>query len=423
MPRTCHRDGCRRAYRQLLAGAAVLTLCASTSAVAAEPIKIGVIDEAAALVGQSIAQGAQLAAADINAKGGINGHPIALVIYDDHSSAADAVRAYQRAVQQDHVKAVVATFISEIALALEPWAGRLHVPTITPAAASDLISKQVHQHYDRFKYMFEGWLPAPLLAKAVCDSSHDTFVAMLHMKSAAIMSEDADWTTPLDAGYQACLPKAGLKVVDHVRFNPDTTDFTPIFNGIEAAHPDVIITGIAHVGVQPTVQWHDQQVPIPMGGISAQATNPTFWKDTNGAANGVITQTGTVPGVALSNETIPVAREFIKKYGQFPSFVGFTAYDAVRALAGAIERARSAAPDAIVAQMEKTDMTGTLGRYAFYGRGDEYTHALRYGPGYVTGTFMQWQDGKQVCIWPRDKCPARMVFPSFVSRAVQAAAK
>jgi branched-chain amino acid transport system substrate-binding protein len=385
------------------------------------PIKIGVISEEAALLGKSISQGAELAAADLNAKGGINGHKIVLVMYDDHSSAADAVRAFQRAVEQDHVKAVVATFISEIALAIEPWAARLHMPTITPVAASNLISKQVHDNYPRFKYMFEGWLASPFLATVVCDSSHDLFVKMLHMKTAAIMSEDADWTKPLDAGYENCLPKAGLKVVDHVRFNPDTTDFTPIFDKIEATHPDVIIAGMAHVGVKPTVQWHAMQVPIPMSGVNAQASNPAFWKDTNGAANGVITQNGTSPGVALTSLTIPVGEEFVKTFGQFPAFSGFTAYDAVRALAGAMARAHSTAPDKIVAEMEKTNMEGTLGHYEFYGRKDLYTHALRYGPGYTTGTFTQWQDGKQVCIWPRDKCPNKLIFPAFVKLSQQAA--
>ena len=67
--------------------------------------------------------------------------------------------------------------------------------------------------------------------------------------------------------------------------------FTPIFNKIEGEKPDVIITGISHVGVQPTVQWKSQQVPIPMFGVASQATNSTFWKDTNGATEGVI-----VPG-------------------------------------------------------------------------------------------------------------------------------
>ena len=78
------------------------------------------------------------------------------------------------------------------------------------------------------------------------------------------------------------------------------------------------MTGIAHVGVQPTVQWHDQQVPIPLGGISAQATNPTFWKDTNGAANGVVTQTGTVPGLAITPETLPVADGVREETRPFP---------------------------------------------------------------------------------------------------------
>ena len=101
------------------------------------------------------------------------------------------------------------------------------------------------------------------------------------MKTAVVMSEDAAWTTPLDERISAnACRRPGCKVLDHIRFNPDTTDFTPIFNQIEAKHPDVIITGISHVGVQPTVQWHDQQVPIPMAGQSSQATTSTFWKDT-----------------------------------------------------------------------------------------------------------------------------------------------
>ena len=89
----------------------------------------------------------------------------------------------------------------------------------------------------------------------------DLLVDGLKMKAAVIMSEDAARTTPLDAGYFECLPKIGLSVLDHIRISPDTTDFTPIFNKIEGEKPDVIMTGISQVGVQPTVQWKCQQVP------------------------------------------------------------------------------------------------------------------------------------------------------------------
>src|SRR5487761_732135 len=290
------------------------------------PIKIGVISEESAIVGQSISQGAQLAADDINAHGGVMGRKVVIVTYDDHASAADAVRAFQRAAEQDHAKAVVAPFSSEVALAIEPWAARLHMPTVTPAAASDLISKQVHDKYAQYKYMFEAWMPAPLLAQSICDSADDLLVKPLHIKTVAIMSEDADWTKPLDEGLKSCLPKVGLTVTTEVRFNPDTTDFTPIFNRIEATHPNLIMTGISHVGVQPTVQWHDQQVPIPMAGESYQATTTSFWKDTNGATEGVITADAGAPGVAVTPKTIPFIEAYTKRFGVSPSYAGYATF-------------------------------------------------------------------------------------------------
>src|SRR5690242_9863672 len=141
----------------LLAGAlsaSVFGFALASPAHALDTIKIGVIGEDAAVAGTSITKAAQLAADEINAKGGIKGHKVQVVTYDDHSSAADAVRAFQRAVNQDHVNAVIVTYISEVALAVEPWAARLHMPTITPGAASTLISKHVHDDYDHYKYMF-----------------------------------------------------------------------------------------------------------------------------------------------------------------------------------------------------------------------------------------------------------------------------
>ena len=100
-------------------------LLGPATAVGAEPIKIGVIAEAQAVAGSSIPLAAQLAADEINAKGGVDGRKIEIVTYDDHSSSAEAVRAFQRAVNEDNVNAVIASYISEVVLALEPWAARL----------------------------------------------------------------------------------------------------------------------------------------------------------------------------------------------------------------------------------------------------------------------------------------------------------
>ena len=226
-------------------GAAALAASHSVWAQDQGPIKIGVIAEAQAVAGSSIPSAAQIAADEINAKGGVDGRKIEIVSYDNHSSSTESVRAFQRAVNEDHVNAVIASYISEVVLALEPWAARLKTVMITPGAASDVITANIAKDYEHNKYTFHGYLTSGALSHLVCDAGKDMLVDGLKMKTAVIMSEDAAWTTPLDAGYLECLPKIGLKVLDHIRFSPDTTDFTPIFNKIEGEKPDVIITGIS----------------------------------------------------------------------------------------------------------------------------------------------------------------------------------
>ena len=399
-----------------LLGATALGLLATVSgqALAADPIKLGVIAEAQAIAGASIPQAAQLAADEINAKGGVDGRMIEIVTYDNHSSSADSVRAFQRAVSEDKVHAVIGSYISEVVLALMPWASRLKTPFVTPGAASNEIPLGVHKDYDKNKYTFHGYLTSASLALSVCDAARELLAEQKGMKTAVIMSEDAAWTKPLDVGYEECLPKIGLKVLDHIRFSPDTTDFTPIFNKIEGAKPDVIITGISHVGVQPTVQWKNQQVPIPMLGISSQATNETFGKDTNDASNGVLYQGVSGPGVPVTPKSIPFADGFKAKFGNYPSYAGYTSYDDVYMIADAVKRAGSTDADKLVDAMEKTDWEGTIGRVQFYGKDDPFTHSIKYGKGLITGLMLQWQDGKQISVWPKEIAKGTLKFPSFI---------
>ena len=379
-----------------------------------EPIRIAVIAEAQSVAGSSIPGAAQLAADDINAHGGVDGRKIEITTYDNHSSAADSVRAFQRAVSEDHANAVIASYVSEVVLALEPWASRLKTVMITPGAASDVITQNIAKDYDANKYTFHGYLTSSAMAALTCDAAKDMAVKALKMKSAVIISEDAAWTTPLDAMYEQCLPAAGLKVLDHIRFSPDTTDFTPIYNKVEALKPDVIVTGWSHVGVQPTVQWQSQQVPIPIIGRSSQATNSAFWKDTNGAAEGVIFWDLNGPNVAVTPRSIPFAEAYKAKFGNYPSYCGYTAYDEVYMIAEAARRAGSLDSDKLVTALEQTDYVGTIGRVQFLPKGDPHVHGLRTGGNGIKGLVMQWQKGNEVTVWPANLANGQMSFPSFV---------
>jgi branched-chain amino acid transport system substrate-binding protein len=309
---------------------------------------------------------------------------------------------------------VIASYISEVVLALEPWAARLKTVMITPGASSDVITQNIAKDYEHNKFTFHGYPTSTSLAQMVCDAAKDLLVNDLKMKTTVIMSEDAAWTTPLDARYESCLPKVGLKVLDHIRFSPDTTDFTPIFNKIEGLKPDVMLTGISHVGTQPTAQWKSQQVPIPMFGISSQATNSTFWKETNGATEGVLFSMVSAPDVAITPKTVPFANAFEKRFGNFPSYCGYTAYDDVYILADAMHRAGSTDSGKLVDALERTDLVGTVGRVQFLGKDTPNPHAIKVGKGTISGLMLQWQGGKQVNLWPPEVANGKQKFPSFV---------
>ncbi len=404
--------------------AAILgTLCWVASiplAAAAEPIPVGVLAPESHILGKSIFNAAELAADTINANGGINGRKIEIHEYNTNFSAAEAARAYQRAVQQDHVVAMVGIFTSEVALSLMPWASRLKTPLLITGAASSEIPERIHDQPDRFKYVFHSYVNSHILAKEACIFGAYRLKNGIYpeLNRAVIFSEDANWTKAVDAGYEKCLPKAGFTVVDHIRFSPDTTDFTPIFSRIRDKKANVIMAAVAHVGTKSAIQWHQQQVPALFAGINGMAGSSKFWAATNGATEGLITGTPGLSGAAMTPKTPGFYKAYKKQFNiDEPAYDAYTTYDAMLTLADALKRSDTASSDDLVKALAKTDIVGTLGRIRFHGLDDEYAHEIIFNQDPKEGqSFLvfQWQKGKQVIIWPERLATGKVQVPSFV---------
>ena len=395
-----------------------LVLCSfvfAKIALATEPIKIGIIAEEGTLAGKAIANSAQLAADEINAHGGINGRPIKLFIYDDHVKATDAVEDFQRAVYQHHVVAVVGSWVSEIALALEPWAARLHTIYITTGAASPNITELVYKDYNQYKYVFMTWLNSYFLAESSCDFAKDSLVKQYGIKTAYILSENAAWTKSLDYEYLKCLPQSGIKVVGHIRFAPNTKDFQPIFNSVVEKHAEMVIGGIAHSGMNAIVQWHQGKLPFLFTGVISEASSPGFWQETGGATEGIITSAGTSMS-PITPKTIPFAKAYIKKFGSNPPYTGYVTYDTINILANAIQRAKTTNTDALINALEATNYVGVMGHIEFYGKDSQFAHDVKYGKNYIVSPAVQWQHGKLETVWPENAATSKVILPSFVKK-------
>jgi branched-chain amino acid transport system substrate-binding protein len=390
-------------------------------ALAAKPIRIGVMAPRAHIDGKSIFRAAKLAAENINAGGGIDGRKIKLYTYDTKFSASNTSRAFQRAVKQDHVSAVVGLFTSEVSLAMMPWAARLKTPLIITGAASSQIPIRVGKNYKRYKYIFHGYYNSAVIAKAACITSKDLFTdnpKLSYLNRAVIFSEDADWTQPVDKEYKKCLPKAGFKIVDTIVFSPKTKDFTPLYSRMEKDKANMIMAAIAHVGVKPVVQWHQQQVPAIFSGINGQGGASVFWKATNGATEGVVVGNVGANGAPLTSRTAPFYKAFTKQFGVTePAYDAYTTYDAMYALKHAIEKAGSTKADAIVKGLEKVSFTGVAGQVRYYGKDGKWPHEVVFNTDPKKGMSLvvfQWQDGKQVVIWPKKLAKGKIEIPSFV---------
>lgn len=406
-----------RQIKSIWAIGAIVSLILPVLACAAEkPIPVAVTANISSPVGRAIIQGARLAVEEINAAGGVNGRLLKVNTYNNNASSADAIRAFQRAVKQAHDVAVVGDYISEVALALEPWAARLQEPYIITGAASTKITDAIRAHPKRNRFIFQNTFNSVFWARSVCGYAHDILAKELGYSSAVVVSENAAWTQPLDREYAKCLPKAGLKVKHQILFSPNTDDFSPIFSKAQSYNADVMIVGLAHTGVKPTVQWRQQQVPMIMAGMNVQAQAGGFWKATNGATEGVITVDLGATKASLTPKTQPFVKAYVKRFGENPAFDAYTTYDAIYELKQAIERSGSTRGPALAKALSATDYEGTIGRIAFYGLDAPYPHAIKFGHGYVTGVAVQWQHGQQEAIWPKGAASAKVMIPEFVKK-------
>ena len=55
-----------------------------------------------------------------------------------------------------------------------------------------------------------------------------------------------------------------------------------------------------------------------------------------------------------------------------------------------------------------------IGQTKFTGKDTDNPHTLVTGKGGIEGLFLQWQDGKQVNLWPADLSKGKMDFPGFI---------
>jgi branched-chain amino acid transport system substrate-binding protein len=231
------------------------------------------------------------------------------------------------------------------------------------------------------------------------------------LKKIAIVGENAKWVQDLVPILKKGATDGGTDVTLAEFFDTSTSDFSPLFAKVKNSGAQYLIVVLSHASSDIFVkQWHDAQVPIPIGGIDVKSQDADFFTRVSGKANAETVGMFAIRA-PLTPKTIPFWDEFVKRFGTAPVYTGIGAYDSVYVYADAVKRANSVEPDAVIKELEKTDHVGIAGKLVF----DEL-HDVKTGPGLQNLLFVQWQkDGARVVVWPKEAATGPMIAPPWMS--------
>ncbi len=327
--------------RRTAIAVAWLALLGSSGAVAQDKIKIGLI---AAMSGQSaksgeaIVRGLSVAADEINAKGGVLGKQLEILVRDDESNPAKGATAARELVQREKVTVLFGGLDTPVSLAIVPFANSSKTPFMGVWAAGTPITRNGAAE----NYVFRVSAVDEIVDQALVDYAIRKYGA----KKPGMILINNPWGESNQKGLTKALQAAKLPTAGIEKFENNDVDVVPQLSRLKAAGADVLFM-VANVApssqVVKSLDRMGWKVPIvshwgPAGGRFSELAGPS-------ASNVHFIQTYTFTG-KLSPKGASVLEALKKKYPAIKSLADVTpavgianAYDALHLTALAIAKA------------------------------------------------------------------------------------
>jgi branched-chain amino acid transport system substrate-binding protein len=369
--------------------------------VAAQTIKVGSV---VPLTGRYAAGGAQVRAGyeiavdDVNRAGGVTvggkKMPLELVILDDESDATKTV-ARLESLSTQGVVAYLGGFGSDLHAAAASVAEKNKIPYIGVAFALHKI------HEQGFRYLFSPFWKSPDVAQQVVPML-TSIPAAERPKRVAVFQEKTDWGIEMAAAFTAAGKDAGYAVVTHGEYAPGAKDFSDLILKAKAENADAVFAlPTPPDGMAIVKQMHELDLN-PKLLLMIRAPDPPVWSKNLGKdGDYTVFAPGwhhafKFPGVAELNAA------HVKKIGRPADPITGPAYACVQILTAALGKAGAADREKIRDAIAATDMMTVIGPVKF--RPD--------GTGVVLGAFLQWLDGQQELVWPKEFATKPLAYPA-----------
>ena len=245
--------------------ATALTGCGGDKKAAGDTIKIGANIEmtgGSASFGKSAQNGIKLAINEVNAKGGVIGKKLELVVADNKSEAAEATNAMQKLVAQDKVVAVIGPNLSSASIAATSINTSAKVLAITPMGTNPNVT--VDKDGKTKDFMFRACFIDPFQGTVMATFAKDK----INAKNVAILVDNSsDYAKGLAQFFKEAFTKGGGKIVAEESYLQKDTDFKATLTKIKASNPDMIYVPGYYQEVGMIVkQAREMGLNVPMAG-------------------------------------------------------------------------------------------------------------------------------------------------------------
>jgi branched-chain amino acid transport system substrate-binding protein len=331
--------------------ASVLAFAVLAGAVALAPaqggkvVKIGDLGSKVGVFegyGKYQSMGIQLAVEELNAKGGVLGHKVEVIVEDDETKPAPAVRKAEKLILQDDVKLLVGAISSGATMAVMDVSKKHKVVHWNAVSCAEFMrTTKFHKYY--FANQPDSRMQANGLAKYILDKLGKR-VYIFYTDYAMGQSDGRQFKTAIE--------KLGGEVVGVAGAPLDTKDFSPWFGAINQSKPEVLFLAFAGTdSLRLMTQLHSfgMTKQYKLAGIDCfllQQDLPAIAEAMEG-----FVQLNHFSPYNPDKDMQAFNAKFKKKFG-VDANIAAGAYDGVIFWAHAVEKAKSFDSDAVSAALE-----------------------------------------------------------------------
>jgi branched-chain amino acid transport system substrate-binding protein len=375
----------RTIFSVIVLATLLLSACATTGGGTTEggTIKVAILAPLSGAVptfGVSTRDGALLAVEEWNAKGGVLGKKIEVVVEDSQCEADPAVNAANKVIDQDGVKYIIGEVCSKASIPISEIAVTKNIVQISPTSTNPGVTLKTDGTTKPtvFRACFIDPFQGLVMAKFATGKGYKT--------AFILFDQGNDYVRGLAEAFEKSFVELGGTVVGKETYTSQDTDFSAILAKVKDANPEILYVPdyyniINLVGAQAKEKG---VTAIMMGGDGWDSSDLDV-----AAAEG-----GFFSNHYSAEDTRPIVVDWLKRYGEkykddtgaakVPDALATLAYDAMNLLLNAIAKAGVDDPVKVAAALAGLEMEGVSGKITF----DQFHNPIK------AAAVLQVKDGK-----------------------------